>query len=206
MLTEPQRQGGRYENSARLLDEAIGLWREEPLAELRGARAEQLRGELANALLDAHKLLADCQLRMGRHDAVLARLEPLLRTYDVDEALAQYWVRALCAASRDEDARAFATTFRRRFRREMRVDPALTVPDFAERRPTAGSRLRPAGGRLPDPVAAPGPRQLPNDINDFTGHHDLLDEMDLLARPEGAGTNVMVIGGMPGVGKPETGI
>src|SRR5205814_916623 len=44
------------------------------------------------------------------------------------------------------------------------------------------------------------PRQLPSDRTDFIGHTALLDEMDRLAGPEG-GPNVMVISGMPGVGK-----
>jgi tetratricopeptide (TPR) repeat protein len=185
-------QERRYEVAAELLTEAIGLWREEPLAELRGARAEQLRRHLADSFLDAHKLLTESQLSMGEHEPVLARLEPLLHTYDIDETLAQQWIRALCAAGREEQARAFSAAFRRRFRKEMRTEPAVEVPLAV-----------PGLGGLPAvrAPAATAPRLLPHDINDFTGHADLLTELDRLASPEGAGASVMVISGMPGVGK-----
>ena len=67
----------RHGEVTALLADAIALWAGEPLADLRTAHAEHLRRQMTDALLDAHKLMADSQLRTGQHQAVLLRLEPL---------------------------------------------------------------------------------------------------------------------------------
>jgi DNA-binding SARP family transcriptional activator len=191
----------RHESAAALLGAAIELWRGEPLADLRGAYAEQLRQHMNDVLLEAHKLMADSQLRIGQYQSVLARLEPFMRAFDLDEALAQRWISALCAAGRKDDARAFYVAFRRRFRKEIRAEPVIALP-FSSGRATlpAGFRVPPSG-----PVelvrSATVPRQLPKDVGDFVGHDDLLAELDSMAGPDCLGTNVVVLSGMPGVGK-----
>lgn len=187
-----------YETSATLLINAVELWRDEPLADLRGASAERIRAALRESLLDAHKLLAECQSQLGQHYSVLARLEPLLTAHDLDETLARHWISALCAVGREDDARAFFVSFRRRFRKEMRTEPGLAPPrtDHQVRRP-----VREAGTVGAAAPTAPAPRQLPNDINDFIGRDDLLAELNALANPDNAGTKVVVISGMPGAGK-----
>src|SRR5262249_17180837 len=45
------------------------------------------------------------------------------------------------------------------------------------------------------------PNQLPNDINDFTGRNELLDELDLVMDHGNPASNIVVIDGMPGSGK-----
>jgi DNA-binding SARP family transcriptional activator/tetratricopeptide (TPR) repeat protein len=162
--------------AATLLDDAIGLWRGEPLADLRGPHTEHLRNHMNDELVEAHKLLADHELTLGRPHRVLARLEPLVLDRDLDEALADCWMRALSATGRVDDARAFNVQFRRRFRREVRSDPRVTMP-------TA-------------PAAPTAPHHLPLDIRDFTGHADLLRDLD-----DAADSGVVVLSGMPGVGK-----
>src|SRR5205814_9018 len=192
----------QHDTSAALLAKAIGPWRDEPLADLRGAHAEHMRRHMNDLLLDAHRLLADSQLRLGQYQSVLARLEPLMRTYEIDESLARHWIEALWAIGREDDARRFFTTFRRRFREEMQAEPAVELP------PTTGAvRLSRVGPARPRPrtgrprQTATGPFQLPRDINDFTGHDDLLAELDALTSPDISGTKVIVINGMPGAGK-----
>jgi tetratricopeptide (TPR) repeat protein/DNA-binding SARP family transcriptional activator len=182
---------GGYETAATMLRSAVELWQEEPLADLRSARSEHLRRYLDGTFLDANKLLAETQLRLGNHHWVLAQLEPFVQSYPLDETLAQQWIAALCAAGREDDARSHAATFRRRYRRTMREEPRIELP-VAKPVPVPAR----AGGE-----PATGPRQLPQDINHFTGHTELLAELDTLIEPRGAGTNVIVLSGMPGVGK-----
>jgi tetratricopeptide (TPR) repeat protein len=199
-----------YDTAVALLTAAIELWKDEPLADLRGARAEHLRRSMKDALSNAHRLLADYLLRLGRHHAVLALLEPLLLVDDLDEMLAQSWINALCAAGRDDDARSYLTAFRRRFRKEMRSEAGVALPRPA-RRPTGGGlTMEPPAEGVRDAAATPvaglpavpvGPRQLPKDISDFTGHQELLVELDALTDPERRRTGVVVLSGMPGVGK-----
>ncbi|WFE63680.1 tetratricopeptide repeat protein [Micromonospora sp. WMMD714] len=183
----------QHDRSVALLGTAVELWRDDPLADLRGARCEHLRRDMREKQFRATKLLARSELAVGRHDRALTRLEPLLIEHELDEGLAGLWATALHAAGRSYDARDFIAGFRRRFRRIMRTEPALDV-----------------GGSLPAPSASNGisavdeavpvPRQLPNDVPDYTGNTRLLEELDALAA-EGGTAKVVVLTGMPGVGK-----
>jgi DNA-binding SARP family transcriptional activator len=173
--------------AAASLQQAVDLWRGDPLPELRGPAAEDLREWLAGTLLDAHKLLATARLRAGEHDKVLAQLEHLIREYDVDEPLARLWIGALSAAGREDEARRYLVDFRRRFRRELGTNARIDLDA------TEAGRPRPAPGR---------PRQLPADIPGFVGRVDLLAELDRIAAPGSRTASVVVISGMAGIGKP----
>jgi DNA-binding SARP family transcriptional activator/tetratricopeptide (TPR) repeat protein len=201
MLAEARDAAARQDHPdcSRLLAAAIDLWRDEPLADLREAPAQQLRDQMTSALLEAHKLLAGSLLRMGNHHAALVRLEPVLAAHDLDETLAQYWIDALCLAGRTHDARDFALAFRRRFRKVIHADSTLDLPPDPAR--SARSRHRGASGGPETPPGTPPPRQLPNDINDFIGREDLLAELDRLTHPGATGAKIVVISGMPGAGK-----
>jgi DNA-binding SARP family transcriptional activator len=168
------------------LERAVGLWRGDAVADLRGAAAEHLRRQLTEALVDAHKLLADARLRTGRHHAVLAQLEELVRENDVDESLARLWISALCAAGREDDARRHLAQFRKRFRRELRVEPCIDLDAIRTRSP------RRVDAR---------PRQLPYSIPGFVGRTDLLAELDQLVEPGADRPHGVIVTGMPGVGK-----
>lgn len=183
-----------YELAADRLTAAVDLWRDEPLADLDGPRVEHLRRHMRLLHLDAVRMLADYQLRLGRHEAVLARLEPLVGEDTMDEALAQYWIEAQCASGRYDNARSFFTAFRDRYRRQNRVDPAVRLPTAVR----AGYRSEAAGSARGN---AGGPRLLPADINDFTGHSDTLDILDRLTDPSGQRSTVVAVCGMPGSGK-----
>jgi tetratricopeptide (TPR) repeat protein len=184
---------GQHDRSSAILQQAIDLWRDEPLADLHAPRADQLRRHMKDTLLTAHKLLADSQLRIGQHEAVLARLEPLMDLHDTDETLARNWISALNAAGRADDARDFATKFRRRFRRQLHTEPAI---DLVPPHPVRGGR-QPADP--PAPIQAP--QQLPNDIPDFCGQAELLTELDALTVEQESGTTAVIVAGMPGAGK-----
>lgn len=168
------------------LQRAVDLWRGEPLADLRGAAADHLRRRLTDGWLDAHKLLAECRLRLGAHDVVLMQLESLLPEHDLDESLARLWAGALFAAGRDEDARRYLTDFRKRYRRELRADPGIDLESIRADRPRRG------GAR---------PRQLPPAVPGFVGRAEALAELDRCAEPRAGHPGVVVITGMPGLGK-----
>ncbi|WP_203821240.1 AfsR/SARP family transcriptional regulator [Paractinoplanes ferrugineus] len=166
------------EAAAEILVAALALWRGDPLPELGGPRAEQLRHVLDGLRLDAHRMLAESLLARGRAHAALDQLDEIVRMHDLDEALARCWIRALRATGRHDEAKRFTTAFRRRFRREMRAEPDLGA---AAANGSSGDRV---------------PRYLPPDLADFTGRRALLADLERLS-----GDNVVVITGMPGVGK-----
>ncbi len=181
---------GDFERSATTLVDALTLWRGEPLAELGGPNADDLRRRMSETLLDAHKLLADNWLRTGRPESVLTQLEPLVRDHDLDEALARSWITALTASGRADEARRFLIDFRRRFRREMRTEPTIDPGIITTPRETSDALS--SGG---------APRRLPKGISDFTGRGGVLRELDTLVGPDQLNGHVVVITGMPGVGK-----
>ena len=182
------------ESAAEIVIRAVSLWRGEPLVELCGPRAEHLRWRMNETLLDAHKLLAESWLRCGKHDAVLDQLENIIQDHDLDVALARSWITALCAADRQDEAKRFLIAFRRRFRKEMHVEPDIDIDVIAAHKRSAEPPTRSA----PPPGT---PHQLPKDISDFTGREAVLAELDTLSGPGQGPNNVVVITGMPGVGK-----
>lgn len=199
---------GDHATSARMLAEAIDLWQGTPLADLRGEWSSHRRGHLTDTvLLGARKRLFDSQLALGEQDAVLAQLGPLLEEHSLDETLAQQWILALDRSGRHPDASAFYLEFRRRWLQELGSEPAQEVHDAY--RHTLDRRNRPNPRQHVEAAAASAlteftpPRQLPRDIHDFTGHQAPLADLDATA---GRGGAVVVIDGMPGVGKPEQGL
>ncbi|GIJ23028.1 AfsR/SARP family transcriptional regulator [Micromonospora lutea] len=185
----------QHDRCTALLTTALQLWRNNPLAELRGARSEHLRRDIREQLLTAEKLLAGSELATGHHDRALARLEPLIADNQFDETLARLQASALHSAGRTHDAREFIAAFRRRYRRKMRIEPHLNLVEILPI-PAPKTHTVRAGAD----ETAPVPRQLPYDVFDFTGHADLLSELDTLATDSGT-PNVIAITGMPGVGK-----
>ncbi|WP_434740361.1 AfsR/SARP family transcriptional regulator [Micromonospora sp. SH-82] len=189
---------GRREDCVALLTDAVQLWRDEPLADLHGARGELLRQEMQAKLLDAQKFLAENELAIGRHHHVLTRLDRLVLDNQLDEQLAWLWASALRAADRGQDARVFAAAFCRRYRHAIRADPVIDFSPFLSTSVADATKNGAAGGQVASLVAPP--RQLPNDISDFSGHADLMSELDSIAQQKGA-SKVIVLTGMPGVGK-----
>lgn len=192
---------GDHGRCVELLDRAVRLWRGEPLAELHGATSEHLRRELHEKLLGAHRSLIESELVVGRAQVALTRLEPLMSAHPLDEALARLWVSALLAVGREHEAQTFATVFASRYRKQMRIEPALDLSDlpFAGRPAEAvrGDARAEASGD--DSGRRARPNQLPSGIPDFIGHEDLLAELDSMSR--GGSANAVVLAGMPGVGK-----
>ncbi|MEU5553542.1 BTAD domain-containing putative transcriptional regulator [Micromonospora sp. NPDC047793] len=184
----------QHDRCTALLATALQLWRTNPLAELRGARSEHLRRDMREQLLGAEKLLAGSELATGHHDRALTRLEPLIADNPYDETLARLQATALHSVGRIHDAREYVAAFRRRYRRRMRIDPHLNFLDIP---PNASP---PPAPRASADQTASAPQQLPYDVPDFTGHTELLSELDALATDSGT-PNVIALTGMPGVGK-----
>ncbi|MEU6719691.1 BTAD domain-containing putative transcriptional regulator [Nonomuraea sp. NPDC046802] len=107
------------------LGEALGLWRGAALADLSdvpfaddaAARLEELRVAAAEDRFDA-------EVRLGRHNEVLADLEAAGRRHPLRERLAAVRVRALCAAGRQSDALTVYEETRAELAEQLGVDPS----------------------------------------------------------------------------------
>ncbi|WP_101789472.1 AfsR/SARP family transcriptional regulator [Nonomuraea indica] len=177
---------------APLLDEALALWRGEPLTGLPGAWAERARHRLAGERKDA--VLRWARTMTGRDPAaVVTALSPLADEHPLDELLAAALVDALHAAGRTAEALAHFARARRTLADELGVEP--------------GTALRRAHRTLLRSGEAPTtthvvPAQLPVGLRGFVGRAAELERLAASATGERpASAAVCAISGPPGVGK-----
>ncbi|MFC4015390.1 BTAD domain-containing putative transcriptional regulator [Nonomuraea purpurea] len=147
------------------LGEALGLWRgavladlsDVPFADAAAARLEELRVAAAEDRFDA-------EVRLGRHDEVLADLEAAAKRHPLRERLTVVRMRALCAAGRQSDALTVYEETRAELAGQLGVDPSR------ELRETHLAVLR---GELDSPPGRAEPR-LPRWLTSFVGRQEEL--------------------------------
>jgi tetratricopeptide (TPR) repeat protein/DNA-binding SARP family transcriptional activator len=177
---------------------AVDLWHGRPLADIQSSWSTRYGDDLIeHDLLPAHRGLLEAHAALGHHDEVLARLRPLLMTYETSDDLIGLRMRALAVV----DGVASVVTCFRDYTQKLR-DMVDTKPgeDLVRvyRELTEPPATRSAGATA---VRRPPPRQLPRDIRHFVGRSDILRQLDeLLATPDGHPAVVSLDGG-PGVGK-----
>jgi len=124
-LVDLARESGEQELRARLLREALALWRGPPLADvayepfalMEGPRLEDLR-------LGAREDLIEAELALGRHADLLPELESLIAAHPYDERLRAQRMLALYRAGRQAEAlEAYAET-RRFLVDELGLEPS----------------------------------------------------------------------------------
>jgi DNA-binding SARP family transcriptional activator len=189
--------GGAAERAAKLLTEALSLWRGRALADIapgpmvaaEAARLEELR-------LDALELETEADLRRGHHAGCVPRLRRLTADHPLRE---RYWcqlLRALEACARPAEALAAYAQAREVLAEELGTGPGLELQRLHHRLAAAQAAAHPG--------IAPPPAQLPLVTADFTGR---AGEAAYLCRLLGSpaaisvAVPVAVISGPPGVGK-----
>jgi DNA-binding SARP family transcriptional activator len=126
--------GGDPATAARLLREALALWRgralaeftDQPFAQAEAARLEELREA-------AREDLADAELALGRHHDLVGELEAMVASHPLRE---RRWGQLMLARYRDgrqaEALDAFRV-LRRTLREELGVDPSRELQDLHQR-------------------------------------------------------------------------
>lgn len=227
-LTGQARSAARasnWDDSATLLNEALGLWRGEPLSDIPSPllqRNETPRlAELRAQALDAR---VEADLHSGRHDAVTAELRQLVAAQPHRERSWAQLMLALYRGGRAGEALAAYQEARRILSADLGVDPGRPLQDLQHRILTADPALiddrtgpraateengTPTAAR-PDTAAgvplAGAPAQLPADTADFTGRGAQVESLCglLAAEPaEGRAGAVVIsaVAGMGGIGK-----
>ncbi|RKT54729.1 DNA-binding SARP family transcriptional activator [Saccharothrix australiensis] len=164
------------ERAVALLEQALELWRGEPLAGLDSPWAEGLRVALDGERLAAELDHADVALRRGRHAALLPGLADRARRHPLDERIAAQLMLALCRGGRQADALEHYRRLRARLVDELGTDPGTHLQQLYQRILTADPDLvAPAAVTARSPVA---PRQLPAAPALFTGRAPELAELD----------------------------
>ncbi|HUQ57686.1 BTAD domain-containing putative transcriptional regulator [Lentzea sp.] len=142
------------------LDEALGLWRGEALADVREAPF----AGVAVARLDEARLAAE-ESRFATGELDVAALTAMHEKHPLRERLAGLLMRALCAQGRQSDALHVYAEVRGRLADELGVDPSQELRDV---------HLAALRGELgPRPVAD----RLPVRLTSFVGREDELAEI-----------------------------
>ncbi|HEX3715558.1 MAG TPA: BTAD domain-containing putative transcriptional regulator, partial [Trebonia sp.] len=178
------RATGDPDGAARVVDEALGLWRGQPFAGVPGPFAEAERLRLTELRTTAAEERADLMLAQGRPEAAVPELTTLVAEHPLRERARGLLMIALYRCGRQAEAlRAFhdarerlaedlgidpGTELARIHQRVLAMDPALDVParaPAAEPAPlalTGSFPVVPAGPVAePEPAGAPVPSPTP---------------------------------------------
>ncbi|MFJ6672677.1 BTAD domain-containing putative transcriptional regulator [Actinosynnema sp. NPDC091369] len=201
------RAAGDLIAAATALDEALGLWRGEPLGGVAGLFAEVERGRLAERRLAVLEERAELLLLIGRGAELVPSLTTLVGEHPLRERGHGLLMRALCQAGRQAEALAVYREARRVLVEELGVEPGPELRKLQQAvlagenpepdRPTRPMALRPVGESAP----AITPAQLPRASASLIGRDDELKRLDGLLASYPEGGLVLVVTGPAGVGK-----
>jgi len=184
--------------AARLLAEALALWRGEALTGLDGEWAAAERDRLGQERLATQRDLADARLDMGHGEQLVAELAACAAGNPLDERVAGQYMLALHQAGRAADALEHYRHVRARLVDEMGIEPGAALQDLHRQLLTACTA--PTGGVLAEPTLS---RQLPAAPRPFVGRLDDLARLDaaLHASEAGGPGAIATIAGPGGIGK-----
>lgn len=187
-----------------LFEQALKLWRSEPLADLDTPWANALRDALDNERLAAELDYVDAALRCARHTELLSSLSARAMQYPLDERISGQLMLALYRSGRQADALERYQGLRRQLADELGTDPGPLVQRLHHQILTADPSLTvlPAPSVL-ELVGGVVPHQLPAAVPHLVGRRReltaLTGEVDSAA---GSGTVVITsVGGGAGIGK-----
>jgi DNA-binding SARP family transcriptional activator len=138
---------------ARLLRDALGLWRGIALAGIPGPYADSRRVPLTELHLAATEEKLAVDIGLGEHAAAIAELRALLVEHPFRERFTEMLMLALYKSGRQAEALYVFDSARRRLSEDLGVDPGPSLRTMHRRVLQADRRLmdtaaRPAGMRL----------------------------------------------------------
>ncbi|MFE3782245.1 BTAD domain-containing putative transcriptional regulator [Amycolatopsis sp. NPDC059090] len=146
-------------------NEALALWRGNPLSGLPGPFAERERDRLADLRLSALEHRARAALDLGRHRELAPELTALVREHPLQESLHATLMLALYRSGRHSEALEAFQHARRTLVRELGVEPGSELRELQARildhdpelaaAPTAGAPRRPQPLDAVPPNVAP---------------------------------------------------
>ena len=122
---------GKAKDASETLQEALELWRGEPLADLRSyafARDEAARLEDMHLAASTERVEAD--LALGRHSEVVGELERLIVAHPYQERLRAQLMLALYRSGRQSDALELYQDTRRHLTEELGLEPGPSLRDL----------------------------------------------------------------------------
>jgi len=190
-------------SAAKLLEQALGLWRGESFADLDTPWLDTIRTTLLQQRHAAWLDLNDIRLRGGDHAALVPQLSDQVSEHPLDERLRAQYMLALYRTGRHADALAQYRQIRRQLADELGVDPGSELRRLHQRILDADSALDVGATAVPRSAPYVIPRQLPPAPSLFAGRYDELRTLDAMlpASGEPGAVAIMAIQGAGGIGK-----
>jgi DNA-binding SARP family transcriptional activator len=111
--------------AARVLGEALALWRGRALADVALAEpAQETIARLEGLRLSATVLRIDADLALGRHTALIPELEGLVHVYPLDERMCAQLMIALYRSGRQADSLGVYDRIRATLAAELDIEPS----------------------------------------------------------------------------------
>jgi predicted ATPase/DNA-binding SARP family transcriptional activator len=205
------RDKGTIESAARLLREALDLWRGPPLADFTYERfaGERIR-RLEKERLEVLELRIELDLALGRHSEVVRELSDLVVDYPLHEHVRALLMTALYRCGRQGEALQVFTAGRELLLDELGVDPSRELqeleraildqdPILEAPRPSPTTVAPDEGGSSVNLLefASASPGNLPTRLTSFIGRERELSEVRSLM----AGSRLVTLCGPGGSGK-----
>lgn len=190
---------GDWRTARRCGEQALALWRDEPLSDLSEvAVREAERRRLAELHLVAREGVAEAEIETGRHREAIAELLRLTAAHRLRERPHGLLMRALHQDGRSAEGLELYTVLRRRMVDELGMEPSADLRDLHQRLLRGGgSGSAPPQRPAPTPER-PVPRQLPPTPRRFVGRSRELERLDSCLR---TAEPLALIVGPAGVGK-----
>jgi len=193
---------GDPDRAARVLRDALALWRGPPLADFTYETfAQQAIAELEELHVGAIEERVEADLALGRHDELLSELTSIVERHPLRERVRMQLMLALYRCGREAEALDSYQRFRCALSEELGLDPgprlqrleaAILARDPSLDHPPAES---PPVEPLPSPSALL--TNLPSELSSFVGRKAELEQtIALLAR-----SRLLTLTGVGGVGK-----
>ena len=125
--------GGDAESAARLLSEALALWRGPALAEIDAPFAEIEAPRLEELRLGCVEQRIEADLQLGRHALLVPELEALVAAQPVRESLRSQLMLALYRSGRQAESLDVHQRFRRMLDEELGIEPGQALRDLERR-------------------------------------------------------------------------
>jgi DNA-binding SARP family transcriptional activator/tetratricopeptide (TPR) repeat protein len=195
------RDGDDPRRALDLVEQALALWRGEPLAELDTPWARSLREHLNRERAAALADRIDWALACGRHGDLLPELTTRAAEDPLDERVAGQVVLALYRSGRQADALEHYQVTRQRLVDELGADPGPALRELHRRVLIADPTL--ISPAVDAPHGGVAPRQLPAPPSPFVGRREELDRLDTALDTSGRAAAVVIsaLAGAGGIGK-----
>jgi DNA-binding SARP family transcriptional activator len=205
LVEEARRQLGAHEPAVALdlLDEGLGLWRGDALADVAGsafARGERTR--LEELRLTAEEDRFDALLALGRHAEAVAALEAFVAAAPLRERARGQLMLGLYRSGRAADALAAFARFRATLVEELGLDPSSQLQQLADRILNQAADLEPTTPGVAAAVASTRVQETPAPVSGLVGRvYEQRALQASVARLLGGEGGLLLLAGEPGIGK-----